>query len=611
MKIRTVVKFSLIFALVLILILGTILVCNTQIALAVVPINYVESVNSNEYDWYFGEDYLNLLAVKSEVEKWFLQDTVFNFSALEEDPIVVAIIDTGINFNHEIFEGKYDEYGNPTSCEIGDYDVFLRDESGNIISKNTYNTSKDASNDAPDMHGTHVAGMISILIHELNLEKYVKILPIKASYPKDSSSSTFTLNAVKNAVAFAIEKGADVVNMSLSTKSDADFGNIITDEYANKAVFVAAAGNESVGVNSNSTKYYPAAAQNVIGVMNYTRDTSTGDIVLATKSNYGSAYDLVAPGTDIYSADGSGEDCYKSLTGTSMASPIVAFGAALATLKYRAMIGTELGVNEIAQVVREATSTTIEKSGVTLSVFDMTRIADMSTLNASKIVVNTGTLTQTINQVGEISLSFEVLPSEYHGLGVVNWYIVNADNSKTHVGEGYSITYTPTNEIGTTTILAQWNYLDYQGVDSVQVSVAYEKLDASKISFKKDLEEGVGTGGVYENDTTITYAIKGNENASPTIKVFWYVNGVYQRMGNSFTIVPSEVGYHTISVKINNVEIDVDSFEVKSYADAKLSSNEYKGMLASVSLVSTVVLVTLLTVGAIALSKKLKKKNAQ
>ena len=98
-----------------------------SVAGAVCPDGYIENVKDKNLDWQNGEDELNLEYVKTRVKSW-LSDPQYDFSALEKDPIVVAVVDTGINFDHEIFTGKYDENGVATDDKIGRYDVLLRNE---------------------------------------------------------------------------------------------------------------------------------------------------------------------------------------------------------------------------------------------------------------------------------------------------------------------------------------------------------------------------------------------------------------------------------------------------------------------------------------------------
>ena len=105
-----------------------------SVADAVCPDGYIENVKDKNLDWQNGEDELNLEYVKTRVKSW-LSDPQYDFSALEKDPIVVAVVDTGINFDHEIFTGKYDENGVATADKIGRYDVLLRNEKGDIITE--------------------------------------------------------------------------------------------------------------------------------------------------------------------------------------------------------------------------------------------------------------------------------------------------------------------------------------------------------------------------------------------------------------------------------------------------------------------------------------------
>ena len=213
---------------------------------AICPDGYVSEVKDKNFDWQNGSSNLNLDYVKATVGDW-MKNKHYSFADLEKHPVVIAVIDTGINFNHEIFTGKYDQNGVKTDDEgIGEYDVLYRDKDGKVISTNTASSSKDATDDSNNRHGTHVAGIIATLIHELDLEKYVKIMPIKASY-NSWGETTFKSTAVRAAIDFAIENGADVINMSISDKgadpgTSTDF-DMVTKEDAQKAVFVAAAGN--------------------------------------------------------------------------------------------------------------------------------------------------------------------------------------------------------------------------------------------------------------------------------------------------------------------------------------------------------------------------------
>ncbi|MBO4555075.1 MAG: hypothetical protein J5713_04780, partial [Clostridia bacterium] len=67
------------------------------VAYAVLPESYTAGVQDVSLDWYFGEDFLDLATLKTTVATWFEDTLAYDFSSLEENPIVVAVIDTGIN----------------------------------------------------------------------------------------------------------------------------------------------------------------------------------------------------------------------------------------------------------------------------------------------------------------------------------------------------------------------------------------------------------------------------------------------------------------------------------------------------------------------------------
>ncbi|MBQ3755386.1 MAG: S8 family serine peptidase, partial [Clostridia bacterium] len=433
---------------------------------AVLPAEYESEVAGN--DWYFGENFLNLASLKTTVASWFEDDRVYDFAAIERDPIVVAVIDSGINYNHQLFTGKYDENGVAVeTSDAGEYDVLLRDAEGNLICKNTVvgknYEEDDVMDDAPDRHGTHVAGIVATLIHELNLEKYIKILPIKAAYPVDkddeSKGSSFSVAAINAAIEFALDNGADVVNMSLTSKNanDSDFEKLVTNSMAEEAVFVGAAGNNgkcsSINIFGNKVNYYyPAASSNVIGVMALTHNEDVNKYVVYSHSNYGEAYDLAAPGAGndsegksdfIWSADGKTNNGYKPLKGTSMATPIVSFGAALATLKYAAIAAATGEVNaktprEIANIIKSSYSGTLTYNKTSLRVFDMNVFAAAEGMYSLYIDCDEASLHQTQGDVKAVNFSAMLLPINYDNdvySNNIRWY-VQIGEEETELGVG-------------------------------------------------------------------------------------------------------------------------------------------------------------------------------
>lgn len=536
-----------------------------SVADAVCPDGYIENVKDKNLDWQNGEDELDLEYVKTRVKSW-LSDPQYDFSALENDPIVVAVVDTGINFNHEIFTGKYDENGVATDDKIGRYDVLLRDENGNIITANTAN-GINANDDASNRHGTHVAGIIATLIHELDLEKYIKILPIKAS-----KGTSFSTAGVKKGIAFAIENGADVVNLSLcedkASNDSSEFNKMITDEYAQKAVFVAAAGNngkpsyEKNILGEFYNRYYPAASKNVIGVMNYT--TENGKKKIASTSNYGSAYDICATGMKIFSADGKTADSYKSLDGTSMATPFISFASALAMLKDRAYCAAtgekECGAVEIAQNVRQSYTQTIKAGNFTLGVFDFAQLISDDTRIG---ITANGDTVQYVNATNPVKFRLNVFPSEFANLGTVVWK-VDGKEVENDSENPFEFTFVPENKVGVSTITAEWTCAavnaENKTVECIfEVKyVEYDKTETGKIEVSiknggKDVETTDKTATV-DCEKKIEFSIDESilQSVNPKTPILWFVDGVYVAAGNTFAYEFERTGVHYVKAKIGN-----------------------------------------------------------
>jgi subtilisin family serine protease len=205
--------------------------------------------------------------------------------------ITVAVIDTGVQLNHP------DLAGHLTAARIDfvDGDTVPEDE---FAGGTTYGAG----------HGTHVAGIIHLVAPQ------ARIMPIRV-LDTDGRGYAFT---VAEAILFALENGANVINLSLGMPQESDLLEDIIEEAAEAGVVVvAAAGN----LNSNQ-KQYPAASECVLGVT-----AIDANRIKAAFANYGNWVLLSAPGVGIYStlpANG-----YGSWSGTSMAAPFVAGGAAL------------------------------------------------------------------------------------------------------------------------------------------------------------------------------------------------------------------------------------------------------------------------------------------
>lgn len=213
---------------------------------------------------------------------------------------IIAIIDSGIDTDHEEFTGRISPLAyNARTEQVGL--AYVEDDTG---------------------HGTMVAGIIGAIKDNRKgiqgIMPNVTLLVIKANdldnpNTTDDEAEQFSDSSIIEAIYYAVENGADVINLSLGgtyanplTKTAVDYA------VAQGVIVVAASGNDGDG-----TLLYPASFDAVISVGSVDDQKLISDF-----SNYNSKVDLSAPGEAIVTTYP--DNLYVTASGTSFASPQVA-----------------------------------------------------------------------------------------------------------------------------------------------------------------------------------------------------------------------------------------------------------------------------------------------
>ena len=242
--------------------------------------------------------------------------------------ITVAVVDTGMAFDHPLTSDRI----------LGPGADFAGGDGTGQAQPNCLDEDMDGVPDESLHHGTFVAGLVHLVAPD------AKILPVRA-LETDGQGATFD---VARAILYAVEAGADVINLSDTMLHEArSIEKAIESALNAGVVIVAAAGNRGQRIVEDlgeGCKSFPAYRDEVIAVA-----AVDANLVKTDFSDYGTGVDLSAPGVDLLSTYGVPLACdvmngepdavdFAAWSGTSFAAPLVAGAAALILEKYPCLV---------------------------------------------------------------------------------------------------------------------------------------------------------------------------------------------------------------------------------------------------------------------------------
>jgi len=226
-------------------------------------------------------------------------------------------------------------YGEGVKVGVVDSGVYKHDDlASNLLDGINYDDTEGTTYNTDSVHngnghGTTVAGIIAAECNDIGhvgIAFKSKVVPLRVINAQGKVSTSDAANAVYDAVD---TYGCQVVNLSFgSYKPLTTLYDAIMYAINKNVIVVAAAGNNALVPEDGvvNRPQYPAYYEEVISVANACKD---GDgLSIFVNSTYNDGVDIAAPATEIDTLiSGNG---YKSRSGTSFASPMVAAAAALA-----------------------------------------------------------------------------------------------------------------------------------------------------------------------------------------------------------------------------------------------------------------------------------------
>ncbi len=277
------------------------------------------------------------------------------------DGVLVAVVDSGLDYNHEDIAGNVWSNDGEVGLDGTGNDKRFNgiDDDGNGLIDDWRGwdfvtiDGNPGDNDPMDNHGhgTHVSGTIAAVgnnsLGVIGVAPHAKIMGLKGL----DASGSGSIEDLSNAIIYAADKGASVINLSWGGSGPTPQTLIDAISYAHNvkgAVVVAAAGNSNFDVGTQVNGFYPACIRDVITVAAVNRLDAK-----ASFSNFGAKIDVTAPGggdTDPTGLVIQPDRSVLSLRSSQAGSAMTGSGQLVVGTKYLRQSGTSMASPHVAGV---------------------------------------------------------------------------------------------------------------------------------------------------------------------------------------------------------------------------------------------------------------------
>jgi len=287
--------------------------------------------------------------------------------------VVVAVVDTGVDYNHEDLRNNIWTNAN----EIAGNGI---DDDGNGYVDDNYGWNfSEKNNNTLDIngHGTHVSGAIAGENNNYGVTGIAynaKIMPVKVL--NDSGSGSY--NSISKGIRYAVDNGANVINLSLGGASSNRTLEAAIDYASSKgAIVVMAAGNDG-----DSSPDYPARYAYKSGIAVGAVDRNNNMPNFSNRSGTNEIAYVTAPGVKVYSSVPNNQ--YATYSGTSMAAPHVAGVVALML-----SANSNLSDAQVRQIVTETAGNSTQNTIFSLNISNVSSAVSQAMSNDKLLRLST------------------------------------------------------------------------------------------------------------------------------------------------------------------------------------------------------------------------------